>query len=129
MLFRSLVAAFNVFGSLLLVTMEKTRDIAVLRSMGVTASGIRSVYFTIGWVIGLTGTVSGLALGLLTCLYIKTAGIALPQEYYIERLPVSVSALDVALVALAALGAALIATIYPTSAVASMSPADGLRND
>ncbi len=124
-----LVAAFNVFGSLLLVTMEKTRDIAVLRSMGVTASGIRSVYFTIGWVIGLTGTVSGLALGLLTCLYIKTAGIALPQEYYIERLPVSVSALDVALVALAALGAALIATIYPTSAVASMSPADGLRND
>lgn len=124
-----LVAAFNVFGSLLLVTMEKTRDIAVLRSMGVTATGIRSVYFTIGSVIGLTGTVSGLALGLLTCLYIKTAGIALPQEYYIERLPVSVSALDVALVALAALGAALIATIYPTSAVASMSPADGLRND
>jgi lipoprotein-releasing system permease protein len=109
--------------------MEKTRDIAVLRSMGVTGGGIRSIYFTIGSVIGLTGMVSGVVLGLLTCLYIKTAGIALPAEYYIERLPVAVNALDVTLVALAALGAALIATIYPTSAVSSISPADGLRND
>ena len=124
-----LVAAFNVFGSLLLITMEKTRDIAVLRSMGVTRNGIRSIYFTIGSVIGLTGTLSGLALGLLTCLYIMTAGIALPAEYYIERLPVAINALDVVLVVLAALGAALIATVYPTSVVASISPADGLRND
>lgn len=124
-----LVAAFNVFGSLLLITMEKTRDIAVLRSMGVTRNGIRSVYFQIGSVIGLTGMLSGTILGLATCFYIKRVGIALPPEYYIDRLPVSVNALDVALVALAALTAALIATIYPTAAVAAMSPADGLRND
>ncbi len=124
-----LVAAFNVFGSLLLITMEKTRDIAVLRSMGVTRNGIRSVYFQIGSVIGLTGMLSGLVLGLATCFYIKMVGIALPSEYYIERLPVAIAPMDVALVALAALAAALIATIYPTTAVAAMSPADGLRND
>jgi lipoprotein-releasing system permease protein len=124
-----LVAAFNVFGSLLLITMEKTRDIAVLRSMGVTRGGIRAVYFMIGSTIGLTGTISGVLLGLGTCFYIKTAGIKLPSEYYLDRLPVSVSSLDVILVAVAALGAALIATIYPTSAVASVSPSDGLRND
>lgn len=124
-----LVAAFNVFGSLLLITMEKTRDIAVLRSMGVTRNGIRTVYFQIGSVIGLTGTLSGLILGLATCYYIKVVGISLPSEYYIDRLPVNVAAMDVAVVAFAALAAALIATIYPTSAVATMSPADGLRND
>lgn len=124
-----LVAAFNVFGSLLLITMEKTRDIAVLRSMGVTRNGIRAVYFQIGTVIGLTGTLSGLILGLATCYYIKAVGISLPSEYYIDRLPVNVAAMDVTVVAVAALAAALVATIYPTSAVASMSPAEGLRND
>lgn len=124
-----LVAAFNVFGSLLLITMEKTRDIAVLRSMGVTGNGIRSIYFQIGSVIGLTGTLSGLVLGLATCLYIQQVGISLPPEYYIDRLPVSINALDVVAVTLAAFSAALLATIYPTSAVAALSPADGLRND
>ncbi len=124
-----LVAAFNVFGSLVLITMEKSRDVAVLRSLGATRDGVRSVFLGLGMVIGAVGTGAGLLLGLGTCGYIVFAGIRLPAEYYLRTLPVEVRLGEVVLVAVAALGSALLATIYPATSVAKPSPADGLRND
>jgi len=124
-----LVAAFNVFGSLVLITLEKTRDIAVIRCLGATRGGIRTVFLTIGGTIGLVGTVAGLALGLGTCAYVASTGIRLPSEYYLRTLPVQTRPDEVLLVVLAALGAALLATLYPAKAAAGLSPSEGLRND
>lgn len=124
-----LVAAFNVFGSLVLITMEKTRDIAVLRSVGATRDGVRGIFMALGGVIGVVGIVAGLLLGLGTCAYIAWAGIPLPAEYYLRELPVAVRPLEVALVTLAALAAGLLATLYPASTVAARAPSEGLRND
>jgi lipoprotein-releasing system permease protein len=124
-----LVAAFNVFGSLVLITMEKARDVAVLRGLGATRGSVRDVFLALGSVIGAVGTGAGLVLGLATCAYIRFAGIRLPAEYYLRTLPVEVRAYEVALVAAAALGSALLATLYPATSVARPSPADGLRND
>ncbi len=124
-----LVAAFNVFGSLVLITMEKTRDIAVLRSIGATRGGVRGIFLALGGVIGAVGIVAGLILGLGTCAYIAWAGISLPAEYYLRELPVAVRPLEVVLVTLAALAAGLLATLYPANAVAARAPSEGLRND
>ncbi len=124
-----LVAAFNVFGSLVLITMEKSRDMAVLRSLGATRAGVRAVFLGLGTIIGLVGTGAGLLMGLSTCAYIVWAGIRLPAEYYLRTLPVQVRPLEVALVAVAALAAALLATVYPAMTVARPTPSDGLRND
>ncbi len=124
-----LVAAFNIFGSLVLITLEKTRDIAVIRCLGATRRGVRAVFLILGGVIGAVGTSAGLVLGLGACGYIRWTGIRLPSEYYLRTLPVEVRADEVALVVLAALGAALVATLYPAGMAARLSPADGLRND
>lgn len=124
-----LVAAFNIFGSLVLITLEKTRDIAVIRCLGATRRGVRAVFLILGGVIGAVGTTAGLILGLAACAYIRWTGIRLPSEYYLRTLPVEVRADEVALVVLAALGAALVATLYPAGMAARLSPADGLRND
>lgn len=124
-----LVAGFNIFGSLVLVAMEKSRDMAVLRSLGATHQGIRDLFLALGGSIGAVGLVAGLVLGLGTCAYIQVAGIRLPAEYYLRTLPVEVRGLEVGLVALAALGSALVATLYPALSVARPSPSDGLRND
>ncbi len=124
-----LVAAFNIFGSLVLITLEKTRDIAVVRCLGVPRRGVREVFLILGGVIGAVGTLAGLCLGLAACGYIRWTGIRLPSEYYLRTLPVEVRADEVALVVLAALGAALVATLYPAGLAAKLAPADGLRND
>jgi lipoprotein-releasing system permease protein len=124
-----LVAGFNIFGSLVLVAMEKSRDMAVLRSLGATHQAIRDLFLALGSSIGAVGTVAGLALGLATCAYIQWAGIRLPAEYYLRTLPVEVRAVEVGLVGLAALGSALLATLYPALSVARPSPSEGLRND
>ena len=124
-----LVAAFNVFGSLLLITLEKTRDIAVIRCLGATSKGVRVLFLTIGGTIGLVGSLAGLVLGLGSCGYVGWTGIRLPSEYYLRNLPVEVRPEEVVLVVAAALGAALLATLYPARSAARLSPSDGLRND
>jgi lipoprotein-releasing system permease protein len=124
-----LVAAFNVFGSLLLVTMERVRDIAIVQSLGATRAGMRGVFLLLGGSIGLVGTFAGLLLGLATCAYIAASGIRLPAEYYLRTLPVEVRWGEIAAVVAAALGAGLLATAYPAGAAARLTPAEGLRND
>ena len=124
-----LVAAFNVFGSLLLITMERTRDIAIVQSLGATRRGIATVFLALGGSIGLVGTLAGLILGLGTCAYILGVGIRLPAEYYLRTLPVEVRPWEILAVAGAALGSGLLATLYPAASAAGLSPSEGLRND
>lgn len=124
-----LVAAFNVFGSLTLVTLEKTRDLAVLRSLGGTGGGVRGIFLVLGGVIGTVGTVSGLVVGLLTCAYIDVSGITLPAEYYLRTVPVQVRPVEMVVVFVSAIAACLLAAVIPANAAARLSPSEGLRND
>jgi lipoprotein-releasing system permease protein len=125
-----LVAALNIVASLVLLVMEKTRDIAILRTMGTPARVIRRVFVLQGLTIGVIGTGSGAAAGLLLChLAERYRLITLPADVYqISYLPFRVQPLDVAIVILAAVAVCLLATLYPSRQAGRIDPAEALRN-
>lgn len=124
-----LVAAFNIVSSLIMLVMEKTRDIAILKAMGATTASIRKIFVMEGFLIGIFGTLLGLAGGFGLCgLLEKYQFIELPRDvYYISTLPVKMEAADVALIALSAILISLVATIYPSRQAARLDPAEALR--
>ncbi|MCF8061945.1 MAG: lipoprotein-releasing ABC transporter permease subunit [Deltaproteobacteria bacterium] len=124
-----LVGALNIISTLVMVVMEKTRDMAILRAMGATARSIMAVFMLQGLLVGVVGTIAGLASGLGIChLLAKYRFITLPADvYYISTLPVQVEAWDVAFVALAAVGISFLATIYPSWYAAKLNPVEALR--
>jgi len=124
-----LVGALNIISTLVMVVMEKTRDMAILRAMGATARSIMVVFMLQGLLVGVVGTLAGLASGLGIChLLAKYRFITLPADvYYISTLPVRVEAWDVAFVALAAVGISFLATIYPSWYAARLNPVEALR--
>ncbi len=124
-----LVGALNIISTLVMVVMEKTRDMAILRAMGATAKSIMAVFMLQGLLVGVVGTLAGLASGLGIChLLSKYKFISLPADvYYISTLPVRVEAWDVAFVAFAAVGISFLATIYPSSYAARLNPVEALR--
>ncbi|MGD8387498.1 MAG: lipoprotein-releasing ABC transporter permease subunit [Desulfobacteraceae bacterium] len=124
-----LVGALNIISTLVMVVMEKTRDMAILRAMGATARSIMAVFMLQGLLVGFVGTVAGLLSGLGIChLLSKYQFISLPSDvYYISTLPVQVETLDVVLVAVAALGISFLATIYPSRYAAKTNPVEALR--
>jgi lipoprotein-releasing system permease protein len=123
------VAALNILISLTMMVMEKTRDIAVLMSMGTRKSQVRRLFITQGLLIGVIGTAIGLAVGY----GLSWAGghyhlLSLaPEVYSIDYVPFAPRAIDGALVALVAIGISLIATLYPSWSAARILPAEALR--
>jgi lipoprotein-releasing system permease protein len=123
------VAALNILISLIMMVMEKTRDIAVLVSMGAKRRQIRRIFMYQGILIGVIGT----ALGLIAGFTLSWAGahyhlIALSAEVYsIDYVPFAPRPLDGVLVALVAIGVSFIATLYPSWSAASVLPAEALR--
>ncbi len=123
------VAALNILISLTMMVMEKTRDIAVLMSMGTRKSQVRRLFITQGLLIGVIGTAIGLVLGY----GLSWAGghyhlLSLaPEVYSIDYVPFAPRAVDGALVALVAIGISLIATLYPSWSAARILPAEALR--
>jgi lipoprotein-releasing system permease protein len=124
-----LVAAFNIVGTLIMVVIEKTRDIAILKSMGATRSSIMKIFMIEGAVIGLVGTLLGLLGGYTLCKLLATYKfIELPSDvYYISTLPVQMNPLDVALIALAAIVITLAASVYPAWQASRFDPAEAIR--
>jgi len=123
------VAALNILISLIMMVMEKTRDIAVLVSMGAKRRQIRRIFMYQGILIGVIGTL----LGLLVGFGLSWAGghyhlISLSAEVYsIDFVPFAPRPIDGLLVALVALGVSFVATLYPSWSAASVLPAEALR--
>jgi len=123
------VAALNILISLIMMVMEKTKDIAVLMSMGTRRAQVRNVFMTQGVLIGVIGTAIGLVLGYA----ISFAGghyhmISLsPEVYSIDYVPFAPRLMDGALVALVAVGVSFVATLYPSWSAARVLPAEALR--
>jgi lipoprotein-releasing system permease protein len=124
-----LVAAFNIISTLIMVVMSKSKDIAILKSMGATSMSIMRIFVYEGLIIGLTGTVIGVIGGLTLCKVLsKYQFIKLPSDVYpITTLPIKVLPMDVTLVALSAALITLLATIYPSLQASKIEPAAGLR--
>lgn len=124
-----LVAGFNIASTLIVMVVEKTKDIGVLMAMGATRLCIRRIFIWGGFIIGCAGTIFGIIGGVgLGLLLKKYQFVQLPKDiYYIDRLPVSLRWQDVALIAASALVITFISTIYPASKAARLHPVDALR--
>jgi lipoprotein-releasing system permease protein len=124
-----LVAAFNITSTLIMLVMEKTKDIAILKSMGATRRSIMKIFMLEGIIIGAIGTVLGLVLGfLLSSILKKYEFIKLPSDvYYISTLPVKIESLDVALIAGATMLISFLATIYPAWQASRLDPVEAIR--
>lgn len=123
-----LVAALNIISALTMVVMEKTRDIAILKSMGATTRSIMHIFLYQGMVIGLSGTVFGLAGGLGLCALLKRYKIIeLPPDVYpMSTMPIKVVPFDVSLITISALVITLAATLYPSWKASRVRPAEAL---
>jgi len=124
-----LVAAFNIASSLIMMVMEKTRDIAILKAMGATDRSIRKIFVFKGMVIGAVGTFIGVCAGFVLCkLLERYKFIELPGDvYYITTLPVRLQGTDVFLIAIAALVICFLATLYPARQASGLDPVEAIR--
>ena len=124
-----LVGALNIISTLVMVVMEKTGDLTVLRVMGATRRSVMGIFVIQGVLIGLVGTVLGIASGLGVCHLLTTLEfVSLPPDlFYLRSLPVRVEAMDVLVVAAAAFFLSLLATLYPSWHASRLNPAEAIR--
>lgn len=124
-----LVAAFNIAGTLIMIVMEKTKDIAILKAMGATRRHIRKIFVYKGLMIGFTGTLIGEVLGYGLCILLKQYKfIELPGDiYYISTLPVEFQLFDSVSIAFAAMAICLIASLYPANQASKLNPVEAFR--
>ena len=129
--FIMVVAAFNIVGTLTMVVTDKTREIGILRAMGLTSPAVGRVFLVQGAVIGGIGTALGLVLGLSVAYIVDRSGWVRinPAVYFIDHLPVHIEWLDVAVVVLASLAIAVCATLYPSRSAAALTPVDAIRHE
>ncbi len=126
-----LVAAFNIASTLIMVVLEKTRDIGILKSMGATAGSVTRVFIIQGSVVGVFGTLLGCILGYGLCwMQITFAFISLPPEIYlIDVLPVRVSLGDFVSVAAGSMLICMLAAVYPARKAAGLVPVEAIRHE
>lgn len=122
-----IVATFNIIGTLTMLIIEKSKDIAILKAMGATSKGIFKIFITQGLIIGLIGTIIGIPLGYGVSLLIQEFYTLPADVYYISHIPSKIEYNDVILVALSAIIISLIATIYPSWQASKLEPAEALR--
>ncbi len=126
-----LVAAFNIVSTLIMVVTDKTREIGILRSMGMSAKRILRVFMLQGLAIGVAGTSMGMAGGVLLSWTIDHFGlISLPGDVYlIDRLPITLNPLDLVLIAVASVLISFVATIFPSRQASRLAPVEAIRHE
>jgi lipoprotein-releasing system permease protein len=132
-----LVAAFNIISTLIMVVMEKYKDIAILKSMGAPSKGILKIFVIEGLVVGVVGTILGAISGLFVALNLSEIQgllerllgfrIMASDVYYIDKLPSQVNPMDVGLIVSTAILISLLATLYPSWRASKLDPAEALR--
>jgi len=128
LLFVVLVASFGILASNLMSVMEKAKEIAILKAMGTRDAGILRVFIAEGLCVGILGSFGGIAMGLGLCWALDRFGLPLNENvYYIEKLPVVVNPMEVALVGGAALVIVCFSSLYPALVASRLRPVDGLR--
>jgi len=124
-----IVACFNIVSALIMMVLEKTKDIGILKAIGASNTDVMVIFATQGAFIGILGTALGSAIGVGMCWALKTYNfIKLPKDiYYIDKLPVKVDPGDISVIIIASLLISLVATVYPALRAAMLDPVDALR--
>lgn len=123
-----LIGAFNIISTLVMVVMEKRKDIAILMSMGATRASIRKIFLLKGFIIGIVGTTLGLLLGLLVCTLIAQYRFELPKDVFlISTVPVRIYFSNFMIVTVASFVVCLLASIYPARQAAKLDPVEIIR--
>jgi lipoprotein-releasing system permease protein len=124
------VAAFNMVSALTMMVTDKTREIAIMKSMGAQSSSVSWIFLQAGLAITGAGTAIGVAIGVVTSYVVSAYGYRLdPKVYLIDRLPITVRPFEVLIVCVVTMGIGLIATIVPARRAAALPPVEGLRYD
>jgi len=123
------IAALNIITVLIMIVMEKHRDIAVLKSMGATNRGIMYLFMAQGVLIGIVGIIAGVVLGTGFCYFANGhQWIKLPAgAYALDYLPFHATSLDVLVVAVITIAISFLSTVYPSLSAARMDPVEALR--
>jgi lipoprotein-releasing system permease protein len=126
-----LVAAFNIVSTLTMVVTDKTREIGILKAMGLPARSVRRIFFLQGLVIGLVGTLGGLLLGMAASVALERYKFIKldPSVYFIDHLPVATDVGDVLLTVGASILVAALATLYPANQAAKLYPLEAIRHE
>jgi lipoprotein-releasing system permease protein len=132
-----LVAALNIISGLHMLVKDKSRDIAILRTMGATRGAIMRIFFITGSSIGMAGTLAGLLLGVIVCLNIESIRVFIawitdtelfsPELYYLTQMPASMDTGETISVVLMALVLSVLATLYPSWRASRLDPVEALR--
>lgn len=124
-----IVAAFNIVSTLTMVVTDKTREIGILRAMGLPARIVRRAFILQGAIIGVVGTTLGTILGLAVARFVDSSKIIDldPSVYFIDHLPVQVDPKDLVSIIVASILVAMVATFYPARQAANLRPVDAIR--
>lgn len=124
-----IVAAFNIISNLLLLGVQKSKEIGILSAMGFSKKSIAKIFFYEGFIVGIIGTVLGLIIGIGISLILKYFEIVkLPEGiYYVDKLPVAIIPFDLFIVALSAFIITVLASIYPAYQISKLDPLEAIR--
>ncbi|HIF05924.1 MAG TPA: ABC transporter permease [Gemmatimonadetes bacterium] len=125
------VAAFNIVSTLVMVVVDRTREIGILKSMGMTDRMILRIFMLQGLSIGVVGTILGTSLGLVIAWVLDTFEVIKipPDVYFVEKLPVSIHFSDIASIIAVSLLIAFLATIYPALKASQLQPVQSIRHE